>query len=110
MTTINTKFYGEASTFTADSWEQEEVAYMRNSDEAYIFYGSEVQKSAVEAFLNDHFDSMFLVSDDRIMTFFTYTPLTNEQLLEIEDAGIAFDRFEFSSYGTYELIIFEEAE
>ena len=110
MTTINTKFYGEASTFTADSWEQEEVAYMRNSDEAYIFYGSDAQKDAVEAFLSSHFDSMFLVNDNRIFTFFTNTPLTNEQLLEIEDAGIAFDRFEFSSYGTYELVNFEEAE
>jgi hypothetical protein len=104
MLTINTTFYSEPSTFTAESWEQEEVAYMRNSDEAYIFYGSDAQKDAVEAFLSDHFDSMFLVNDDRIFTFFTNTPLTNEQLLEIEDAGIAFDRFEKSNYGIYELI------
>lgn len=104
MTTIETKFYGEQSTFTAESWEAEEVGYMRNSDEAYIFYGSDTQKDAIEEFLSDHFDSMFLVNDDRIFTFFTNTPLTNEQLLEIEDAGIAFDRFEKSNYGIYELV------
>ena len=100
-TTITASFYGEASTFTASEWEQEEVSYIRNSDEAYIFYSA---KDAVLERLGAHFDSTILISDDGAMVFFTNTPLSNEQLLELEDASIAFDRFEKSDYGIYELV------
>ena len=104
MTTIETKFYGEEVTFTAESWEREEVAYMRNSDEAYIFYNS---KDAVLERFGSHFDSTILIADDRTMVLFTNTPLSNEMMLELEDASIAFDRFEWSDYGTYEVIDLE---
>lgn len=100
-TTITATFFGEKSTFTASTWEAEEVSYIRNSDEAYIFYN---RNDAVLDLLGDHFDSMILVTDDRTMVFFTNCPLSDDQLLTLEDTGVAFDRFEWANYGTYEAI------
>jgi hypothetical protein len=101
MTTITANFYGEASTFTASTWEAEEVSYIRNSDEAYIFYSG--QDTVLES-LGSHFDSMILIADDRTMVLFTNCPLSDEQLLGLEDADISFDRFEWTTWGTYQVI------
>jgi hypothetical protein len=99
--TISASFYGEQSTFTASTWEAEEVSYIRNSDEAYIFYSG--QDTVLES-LGSHFDSMILIADDRTMVLFTNCPLSDEQLINLEDASITFDRFEWVNYGVYEVI------
>ncbi len=108
-TTISINIYEETMNFTSGSWTQEEISYMKNSDHAAIFYGSEDQKLKVQWYLGNKNDAMWIASDEDTAVFFTNEEISSEELDDIDFMiGIkSYDIFTGVS-GTYTQIDFDE--